>query len=171
MQAAPLRLVLPSTVYLQNPISPMTDSPEESPLKLEFFSAGEATAFERPLFLSPVQAGFPSPAEDYQDKKLDLNELLIKRPSSTFFVRVSGESMKGAGIFDGDLLVVDRSVQASDNKIVIGVVNGEFTVKRIRKTADKVFLLPENPAFKPLEITPEMEFTVWGVVLYTIHKV
>lgn len=147
------------------------DSPEETPLKLEFFSVGEGEQFARPVFLSSVQAGFPSPAEDYQDKKLDLNELLIKRPSSTFFVRVSGESMRGAGIFDGDLLIVDRSLPATDNKIVIGVVSGEFTVKRIRKTADKLFLLPENPAFKPIEITAEMEFSIWGVVLYTIHKV
>lgn len=147
------------------------DSPEETPLKLEIFSVGEGEQFARPVFLSSVQAGFPSPAEDYQDKKLDLNELLIKRPSSTFFVRVSGESMRGAGIFDGDLLIVDRSLPASDNKIVIGVVSGEFTVKRIRKTGDKLFLLPENPAFKPIEITAEMEFSIWGVVLYTIHKV
>lgn len=148
----------------------MSGSPEETPLKLEFFSVGEGEQFARPLFLSPVQAGFPSPAEDYQDKKLNLNELLIKRPSSTFFVRVSGQSMKDAGIFDGDLLVVDRSVPATDNKIIIGVVNGEFTVKRIRKTGEKLFLVPENPAYKPVEITSGMDFSVWGVVLYTIHK-
>lgn len=144
---------------------------EETPLHLEFFSASTGEKIERPLFLSPVQAGFPSPAEDYQDKKLDLNELLIKRPSSTFFVRVSGDSMKGAGIFDGDLLIVDRSLPVADNKIVIGVVNGEFTVKRIRKTNEKLFLQPENPAFRPIEILPGMDFTVWGLVLYCVHKV
>jgi DNA polymerase V len=136
----------------------------------EIFSVGESEKIERPLFLSQVPAGFPSPAEDYQDKKLDLNGLLVKRPSSTFFVRVSGPSMTGAGIFDGDLLVVDRSLPATDNKIVIAVVNGEFTVKRLRKRGERIFLVPENPAFKETEIITGMEFTVWGVVMYCIHK-
>lgn len=137
----------------------------------EIYSVAEAEKLELPFFISPVAAGFPSPAEDYQDRKLDLNDLLIKRPSSTFFVRVSGPSMTGAGIFDGDLLVVDRSVTATDNKIVIAVVNGEFTVKRIRKKGERVFLQPENTSFKEMEILPGMDFVVWGVVVYCIHKV
>lgn len=137
----------------------------------EIYSVAETEKHALPLFISPVAAGFPSPAEDYQDRKLDLNDLLIKRPSSTFFVRVSGPSMTGAGIFDGDLLVVDRSVTATDNKIVIAVVNGEFTVKRIRKKGERIFLQPENASFKAMEILPGMDFTVWGVVMYCIHKV
>ena len=148
-----------------------SSSNDEAPLKLEIFPASDETAMELPLAAEPVPAGFPSPAEDYRDQKLDLNQLLIKRPSSTFFVRVSGASMTNAGIFDGDLLVVDRSVSPSDKKIVIGVVNGEFTVKRIRKRGEKIFLVPENPAFRETEITPEMNFVVWGVVMYCIHKV
>lgn len=143
----------------------------EPALKLEIFPASGDTLLELPVASEPVPAGFPSPAEDYRDQKLDLNQLLIKRPSSTFFVRVSGESMTNAGIFDGDLLVVDRSVQPTDKKIIIGVVNGEFTVKRIRKRGEKIFLVPANPSFKETEITPEMNFVVWGVVMYCIHRV
>jgi DNA polymerase V len=144
---------------------------QEEKIKLEIFSSDQKTASEQPLFAEAVQAGFPSPAEDYQDRKLDLNELLIKRPAATYFVRVTGNSMTGAGIFDGDLLVVDRSLPASDNKIIIAIVNGEFTVKRIRKQGEKLFLLPENPAYKEMPITSDLDFKVWGVVLYTIHKV
>ena len=143
--------------------------PEES-LRLEFLQPGEFSKSEIPLFADAVPAGFPSPAEDYLDKKLDLNEHLIKRPSSTFFIRVSGSSMTGAGIHDGDLLIVDRSVQAEDNKVVIGVVNGDFTVKRIRKKGQKIFLQPENPQFREMEIMPGMDFSIWGVVMYVIHK-
>lgn len=139
-------------------------------MKLEFLSPGDLSKLEIPLFADAVPAGFPSPAEDYIDKRLDLNEHLIKRPSSTFFIRVSGSSMTGAGIQDGDLLIVDRSVQAEDNKVVIGVVNGDFTVKRIRKKGQKIFLQPENPKFREMEITPGMDFSIWGVVVYVIHK-
>lgn len=140
-------------------------------LHLEFFQSDELSKSEHPLFADAVSAGFPSPAEDYIEKKLDLNQHLIKRPSSTFFVRVSGDSMTGAGILDGDLLIVDRSVSAEDNKVVIGVVNGNFTVKRIRKKDGKIFLQPENPKFKEMEITTDMDFSIWGVVIYVIHKV
>jgi DNA polymerase V len=148
----------------------MKDFPGDKNLKLEIFTPDEFSRQEIPVSADAVPAGFPSPAEDYLDKKLDLNEYLIKRPSSTFFIRVSGNSMTGAGIHDGDLLIVDRSVTAEDNKVVIGVVNGEFTVKRIRKKGQKIFLQPENPQFKELEIIPGMDFSIWGVVIYTIHK-
>jgi DNA polymerase V len=148
----------------------MNKLPEDENLRLEFFSPDEFKALEIPVSSDAVPAGFPSPAEDYLDKKLDLNEHLIKRPSSTFFIRVSGTSMTGAGIHDGDLLIVDRSVPAEDNKVVIGVVNGEFTVKRISKKGQKIFLQPENPQFKAIEIMPGMDFSIWGVVIYVIHK-
>lgn len=156
-------------VILGNPMEKKPES-EAPAIRLEIFTPAEGEKLELPEFLSKVSAGFPSPAEDYTDKKLDLNEHLVKRPSSTFFIRVSGESMKGAGIHDGDLLIVDRSAPVADNKVVIGVVNGEFTVKRIRRKGEKTFLLPENPAYKPIEITAEMDFSIWGVVVYTIHK-
>jgi DNA polymerase V len=146
-------------------------NPEKNnPDKLEFYAVSEHETTGIPLFVSSVPAGFPSPAEDYQEHKLDLNNLLIKRPSSTFFVRVSGDSMTGAGIFDGDLLVVDRSLPAADRKIVIAVVNGEFTVKRLRRRGEGMVLQPENPAFRETVIAPGMDFSVWGVVMYCIHK-
>lgn len=123
-----------------------------------------------PLFAVPVKAGFPSPAEDYLEQNLDLNEHLIQHPAATFFVRVDGESMKGAGIHKDDILIVDRSLEPTNGKIVIAVINGEFTVKRIRLHQDKVFLEPENPQFSPIEINPNWDFQVWGVVTYVIHK-
>ena len=125
----------------------------------------------RPLFLVRIAAGFPSPADDYIEKNLDLNEHLIKHPSATFFVRVEGNSMINAGIHNGDILIVDRSLEASDKKIIIAVINGELTVKRIRKKNDTCFLVAENDDFKPLCVTEEMAFQVWGVVTSVIHKV
>ncbi len=123
-----------------------------------------------PLFITAVQAGFPSPAEDYLDKTLDLNELLISHPAATFFVRVAGDSMQGAGIFSGDTLVVDRSLEATDNKIVVAIVNGEFTVKRLRLKEGRISLVPENPNFPTIEVKEGSDFQVWGVVTYVIHK-
>lgn len=129
------------------------------------------TKQELPLFIARISAGFPSPADDYLDKKLDLNEYLIKHPASTFLVRVAGDSMIDAGIHSGDILIVDRALEPTDNKIVIAVLDGELTVKRIRKMNDKLYLLAENPEYPLIEIKPEMNFEVWGVVTYVIHKV
>ena len=126
---------------------------------------------EFPLFAANIPAGFPSPADDYIDKKLDLNELLIRHPAATFFVRVSGNSMIDAGINSGDILIVDRALEATDNRIVIAAVNGELTVKRIQRIRSAIYLIPENPAFEPIEVTPEMNFEVWGVVSHVIHQV
>ncbi|MFP4315749.1 MAG: LexA family protein [Desulfovibrionales bacterium] len=125
---------------------------------------------ERPLLLSGVPAGFPSPADDYIDKNLDLNEHLVKNPAATFFVRAYGDSMKDAGIHSGDILIVDRAEEPRANSIVVAVVNGELTVKRLRKKGETLFLVPENPEFTPVEVTPEMDFEVWGVVTNVIHK-
>jgi DNA polymerase V len=125
---------------------------------------------ELPLFLANVPAGFPSPADDYIDRKLDLNEYLVKHPSATFFVRVEGESMINAGIHCGDVLIVDRALQAADKKIVIANVNGELTVKRIRKIKNKLFLAAENPDFEPIEVKGGEQFEVWGVVIYVLHQ-
>lgn len=124
-----------------------------------------------PLYLTSISAGFPSPAEDYIDRRLDLNEFLIRHPAATFFVRVEGDSMIDAGIHSGDILIVDRALEPSDNKIVIAVLNGELTVKRIRKIKEKLYLTAENPDFKKVELTPEMGIEVWGVVSYVIHPV
>jgi DNA polymerase V len=126
---------------------------------------------ERPLLLCGVPAGFPSPADDYIERNLDLNELLVRHPAATFFVRAYGDSMKDAGIHSGDILVVDRAEEPKPECIVVAAVNGELTVKRLRRTGEKLFLVPENAEFQPLEVTPEMDFEVWGVVTSVIHKV
>jgi DNA polymerase V len=123
-----------------------------------------------PLFLESVSAGFPSPADDYIQAKLDLNDHLIRNPAATFFVRVVGDSMLGAGIYSGDFLVVDRSLNPKDGNIVIAVINGELLVKRIQKKKSKYYLLPENPKYDPIEITESMQFEVWGVVTTVVHS-
>ncbi len=127
------------------------------------------TKCEQPLFMVPVAAGFPSPAEDYIEGKLDLNKHLIKHPAATFFVRVAGDSMIDAGIHPGDILIVDRAVEPADKKVVIAVIEGELTVKRIRMIKGKIYLMPENENYKPIEIKKEMKFDIWGVVTNVIH--
>jgi len=122
-----------------------------------------------PMFLESVSAGFPSPADDYIEGKLDLNDYLIRNPSSTFYVRVTGESMIHAGIHSGDLLIVDRSITPKNNNIVIAVINGELLVKRIRIEKNEIKLVAENPKFKSITINNEMSFEVWGVVTNVIH--
>lgn len=130
----------------------------------------KGTYFSIPLFASTVPAGFPSPADDFVEDKLDLNELVVKHPAATFFVKARGSSMINAGITSGDILVVDRSVEPRHNAIIIAILNGELTVKRIQKKDEHIFLMPENPAYKPIPITGEMDFEVWGTVTHVIHQ-
>lgn len=120
------------------------------------------------LYASSVQAGFPSAADDFIEKTLDLNEHLIKHPASTFFVRVAGDSMIGVGIQHNDILVVDRSLQAKPGSIIIAIINGEFTVKRLKLRAGQYVLAPENPDYQ--EIIVRDELVVWGVVTSVIHQ-
>lgn len=122
------------------------------------------------FFTSRVEAGFPSPADDYLEGTLDLNEHLIRRPAATFFLRVSGDSMTGAGIYPGDILIVDRSLTPADGRIVIAVVDGELTVKRLSRRHGRIRLLPENPRYPPIEITAEQDLRVWGVVVHAVHS-
>lgn len=130
----------------------------------------EADELRLPLFGTRVAAGFPSPADDHLENTLDLNEHLVRRPAATFFVRVQGESMTGAGINPGDILVVDRAEEAADGKIVIAALDGELTVKRLSRRDGRVMLMPENPAFEPIPVTEEMSFVIWGVVSSVIHE-
>ena len=127
-----------------------------SSLSLEFYS-------------NPVCAGFPSPAEDHMDISLDINEYLVKHPSSTFYIYVKGDSMINSGICDGDLMVVDRSLEAHSNNIVVAVINGEFTVKKIKKKGNKVYLIPDNKNYRPILLDDNIDFQVWGVVTHSIH--
>ena len=138
--------------------------------KLSFYSMEEKT-LDIPFYQSNVSAGFPSPAEDFMELDLNLQEYLVQHPSATFCVKVTGDSMQNAGIFSGDVMVVDRALEPKNKTIVLAVLDGEFTVKRIHKIGDLLFLNPENDNFKPIEITQEMNFKVWGVVTHIIHKV
>ena len=138
--------------------------------ELSFYSMDEKV-LDIPFYQSNVSAGFPSPAEDFMDLDLNLQDYLVQHPSATFCVRVTGDSMQNAGIFSGDVMVVDRALEAKNNNIVLAVLDGEFTVKRIQKRAGKLYLKPENKNFSPIEIIEEMNFQVWGVVTHIIHKV
>jgi DNA polymerase V len=146
--------------------------PEPGKTKIsEVFFATLNSFKPQPLYTTMVSAGIPLPTDDYSEGKLDLNEHLLQNPETTFFVRVSGDSMIEASIHPGDLLIVDRSLPPASGKIVIAVVNGELTVKRLFKERGKLFLMPENPNYPTLEITEEMAFMIWGVVTNVIHPV
>tara|TARA_Y100001954_G_scaffold234866_1_gene291278 strand:+ start:816 stop:1268 length:453 start_codon:yes stop_codon:yes gene_type:complete len=137
--------------------------------EFEIYIPDLGTTQKLPYFDGGVSAGFPSPAEDYMHSKLDLNNLLIEHPSATYYVRVNGDSMLGAGILNGDLLIVDRSLEVTNNCIVVAYVDGEFTVKRIKKINNKMFLQPENKNHQAIEITESMDFELFGVVAHAIH--
>ena len=123
------------------------------------------------LYTTSINAGFPSPAEDHMESSLDLNQHLIKHPSATFYVYARGDSMISSGIHDGDMLVVDRSLETKNDSIVVAIINGEFTVKSISKINGKLYLIPHNTNYNPIEITEEMDFEIWGVVTHSIHSV
>ena len=140
---------------------------------LELINASAAIQPQRmglPLYLAPVEAGFPSPADDYLDRRLDLHQHLVRNEAATFFLRAHGESMLGAGIHDGDLLIVDRSMDAAHRKVVIAALDGELTVKRLLHREGRVLLAPENPRFEPIDITESESVHLWGVVTYVVHK-
>ena len=123
-----------------------------------------------PLFAHSIPAGFPSPADDYVLTTLDLNEHLVPHKETTFFLRSSGHSMIGAGIYDGDLLVVDRSLTPTHRRIVVAILDGDFTIKRLYKRGGRIRLLSENPEFAPIEIKDGQELRIWGIVTHTIHQ-
>lgn len=123
-----------------------------------------------PLYLDRISAGFPSPADDYIETALDLNTYLIRNPAATFMVRVSGDSMTGAGINDGDILVVDRSEKPGHGRIVVAVLDGELTVKRLIMQAGRILLAPENPRYQPIAVAEEQDLHVWGVVSGVVRR-
>ncbi len=136
---------------------------------VKLFASESETDLSRPV-LSGISAGFPSPAADFIDLKMDLNQHLVKHPSATFFGRVSGESMKDAGINDGDLLVIDKSIEPHDGKIAVCFIDGEFTLKRIKKDKEGVWLMPANEKYQPIAINENNDLRIWGVVTYVIKK-
>ena len=121
------------------------------------------------LYTTSISAGFPSPAEDHMDISLDINEYLVKHPSSTFYIYVKGDSMIDSGIFDGDLLIVDRSLEVKSNSVVVAVIDGDFTVKKIKKDSGNLYLIPQNKKYKPILLENNMDFQIWGIVTHTIH--
>ena len=137
---------------------------------LDIYAVEESVLADIPMFTDSVQAGFPSPAEDYMDLDLNLQDHLIENPSATFCVRAVGESMKDAGIQSGDIMLVDKSLTPKNRSIVLAVIDGEFTIKRVNVSDKELYLMPENESFPPIKITEEMDFQVWGVVTYIIHK-
>ena len=139
--------------------------------KLKFFKPKKGDSLGQWLIEQGISAGFPSPADDFKEIRISLDKELVKNKEATFYARVSGDSMVGADLHDGDLLVIDRAINPENGKIAVCFIDGEFTVKRIKKEKDKLYLIPENKKYKKIEIKEENELIIWGVVEYVIKKV
>jgi DNA polymerase V len=137
---------------------------------LEYLDFEVIESFALPLLASYISAGFPSPADDYLEDRIDLSKYLIQNPTSTYMMRVKGNSMQDANIHDGDILVIDKALNPADGLPVVCFLDGEFTVKTFRRIKDKAFLYPANPNYKPIEVTENMDMRVWGVVVWVLHK-
>lgn len=143
---------------------------DENIVKIKFINPVINISIQLPLVEATVSAGFPSPADDYSESRLDLNKELISNKSATFYARVRGDSMTLAGISDGDLLIIDKSKTPVNGSVVVCLIDGEFTVKRLQKAGNQYYLMPENNNYQPIKIKPENEVAIWGVVTYTIKK-
>lgn len=139
--------------------------------KIEIFTPDTESTLEVPFIAAGIKAGFPSPAADFDEVRISLDQIVVKNKSATFYAKASGNSMIGAGIADGDVLVIDRSLEPTDNKIAVCFIDGDFTVKRIRIGENAVCLVPENEAFEPITITEENELIIWGIVTYVLKKI
>ena len=137
---------------------------------LTIFKVNSETRIELPFIEEGIKAGFPSPAQDYEKQSIDINEVLIRHPASTFFARVDGDSLYETGIFNGDIVVIDKSLEPQEGNKVVAFIDGEFVMKTIRKGKDVLFLVPANPEFETITVTPDQQFVVWGVVTHVIHK-
>lgn len=142
----------------------------EKDVSIDIFRPDLTTLMPLPYADQGIQAGFPSPAQDYISESIDLNREIVKHPAATFYGRVSGESMIDDGIDPDDIIVIDRSIEPRDGDLAVCCVDGEFTLKRIKLENDKVWLIPANESFDPILVTPENRFEVWGVVTYTIKR-
>ena len=139
--------------------------------KLIFFRPDTENQKYFPFASEGVSAGFPSPAEDFKELKISIDQEVVKNESATFFARVDGQSMQGAGLDDGDLIVIDRSKEPENGKIAVCFIDGEFTVKRLKVEKDCVYLMPENSKYKALKVTSENQLIIWGIVTYVVKKV
>ena len=138
---------------------------------IDFFIPSITKSLFIPLSEEGISAGFPSPADDFLDSSIDLNKIFIKNKDATFYGRVKGDSMIGAGLSDGDLLIIDKSIEPKDGKIAVCFIDGEFTVKRINITTDVIWLIAENKNYKPIKVTKDNDFLIWGIVTNVIKAV
>ena len=138
--------------------------------KLSFFIPNTESNLEMPYISSGIKAGFPSPAADFDGTRVSIDQIVVKNALATFYAKANGNSMTGAGIDDGDILVIDKSMEPQDGKIAVCFIDGEFTVKRIKVQENSLLLLPENKLFEPIEITQENDFIIWGIVTFVVKK-
>lgn len=138
--------------------------------KLAFFIPDDVHSEGQQFITSGIKAGFPSPAADFEENKISLDAILVKNKETTFYAKASGNSMTGAGIDNGDILVIDRSIEPKNNKVAVCLIDGEFTVKRIKQEEGLLFLMPENSLYKPIKIEEHNDFIIWGIVTYVIKK-
>ena len=139
--------------------------------KLVFFHPSQEMNKRMHLAEEGISAGFPSPADDFKELRISIDQEVVRNEESTFYARVSGESMQGAGLDNGDLLVIDRSLEPQNDKIAVCFIDGAFTVKRLKVEANCVYLMPENKNYEPIKVSPEDELFIWGIVTYVIKKV
>ena len=139
--------------------------------KIQIFKPDNKKSSSNIFIKDGISAGFPSPASDFEESRISIEKVFVNNKEATFYAIVSGESMKDAGLNDGDILVVDRSEEVKNNKIAVCYLNGEFTVKRVKIEKDHVYLVPENKKYNPIKVTEENELIVWGIVTYVIKKI
>lgn len=139
-----------------------------APSKLILYKADSNNPLPLPYFEGGIKAGFPSPAADFDGTKISLDKIVVKNPEATFYAKASGNSMTGAGIDDGDILVIDRSLEPLNNKIAVCFIDGDFTVKRIQIEEDCVYLVPENKQYVPIKVTEDNQLIIWGIVTYVL---
>jgi DNA polymerase V len=161
---------IPKSTALSLSLCPMKLRPIHQGPLLEFYAPDYSTALDLPYIDAGLRAGFPSPADDFIELRIDINKEYIKNRDTTFFARVKGNSMVNAGIFDGDLLIIDKSLEPQNNKIAVCQIDGAFTVKRIKIEQDVVWLIAENENYQPIKVTPENELMIWGIVTASIKK-
>jgi DNA polymerase V len=143
---------------------------DEKQVSVDIFTPDLSSHLPLPYADQGIQAGFPSPAQDYISESLDLNREIVMHPAATFYGRVSGESMIGDGIDPGDIIVIDRSLEPEDGDLAVCCLDGDFTLKRIRLEKNRIWLVPSNEKFDPILVTPDSQFEVWGVVTHTIKR-
>lgn len=146
------------------------ESNQKQPQPLQFYQVEMGDGLTLPFVDEGIFAGFPSPAQDERLESIDLNKELVRHPNTTFFARIVGDSMEGANIYEGDIVVVDRSLEVSDDDVVVCCVNGEFNIKFVKKEGDDVYLVSANDAYPRMRVDPADDFILWGVVTYVIHK-